>query len=258
VASPLLDIQDVHVTFDGFRALDGVSLQIFPNTARVIIGPNGAGKSTLLDTVIGRTRATRGRVVFRGDDITRLPEHRIVRAGICRKFQTPGVLEQMTVDENLAIAVRKHKQWWAHFRFGLDVDERVRVNAVLAEIDMTRQRDRLAAELAHGEKQWLEIGMVLASDAELILLDEPTSGMTPAETDRTAALIHRLAQRHTVVVIDHDMAFVEKLAAPVTVLHQGRVLKEGDIQTLRDDPEVISIYLGRAKKQAKDENSAAS
>jgi urea transport system ATP-binding protein len=248
MAEPLLDVQDLHVTFDGFRAIDGISLQIFPRTARVIIGPNGAGKSTLLDTVIGRTRATAGRVVFRGQDVTRLPEHRIVRAGICRKFQTPGVLEQMTVFENLAIAVRRHKQWWAHFRFGLEAGERQRVDEVLAEIGMAAQRDRRAAELAHGEKQWLEIGMVLASDAELLLLDEPTSGMTPAETDRTAALIHRLAQHHTVVVIDHDMAFVEKLAAPVTVLHQGRVFKEGDIQTLRDDPDVISIYLGRARR----------
>jgi urea transport system ATP-binding protein len=249
MARPLLDIQDVHVTFDGFRALDGVSLQIFPRTVRVMIGPNGAGKSTLLDTIIGRTRANRGRILFRGDDVTRLPEHRIVRAGICRKFQTPGVLEQMTVGENLAIAVRRHKQWWAHFRVGLDAKERRRVDDVLLEIGMTERRGVLAAELAHGEKQWLEIGMVLASDAELVLLDEPTSGMTPAETDRTAALIRRLADRHTVVVIDHDMDFVEKLGAPVTVLHLGRVLKEGDIQTLREDPDVISIYLGRARRQ---------
>jgi urea transport system ATP-binding protein len=248
MAEPLLDVQDVHVAFDGFRALDGVSLQIFPRTTRVIIGPNGAGKSTLLDTVIGRTRATRGRVVFRGRDVTRLPEHRIVRTGICRKFQTPGVLEQMTVDQNLAVAVRRNKRWWSHFRFALDAGERDRVDEVLAEIGMAGQRHRLAAELAHGEKQWLEIGMVLASDAELVLLDEPTSGMTPAETDRTAGLIRRLAERHTVVVIDHDMAFVEKLAAPVTVLHQGRVLKQGELQTLRDDPEVIAIYLGRARK----------
>lgn len=249
MAEPLLDVQDVHVVFDGFRALDGVSLQIFPRTVRVIIGPNGAGKSTLLDTVIGRTRATRGRVVFRGKDITQLPEHRIVRAGICRKFQTPGVLEHLTVDDNLAIAVRRRKQWWAHFRVGLEPGERERVDQVLLEIGMIERRGRRAAELAHGEKQWLEIGMVLASDAELVLLDEPTSGMTPAESDRTAGLIHRLAAHHTVVVIDHDMAFVEKLAAPVTVLHLGRVLKHGDIQTLRDDPEVIAIYLGRARRQ---------
>ena len=247
MAEPLLELHDVHVAFDGFRALDGVSLEILPRSARVIIGPNGAGKSTLLDTVIGRTRATRGRIVFRGQDVTRLPEHRIVRAGICRKFQTPGVLEQMTVLENLAIAVRLEKHWWAHFRTGPDRAERARIDEVLGEIGMTARRDRLAGELAHGEKQWLEIGMVLASDAELILLDEPTSGMTPAETDRTAALIRRLARRHTVVVIDHDMAFVEKLAAPVTVLHLGRVLKHGDIRDLRDDPEVIAIYLGRPR-----------
>jgi urea transport system ATP-binding protein len=248
MAEPLLELHNVHVAFDGFRALDGISLRIFPRSTRVIIGPNGAGKSTLLDTVIGRTRATRGRVVFRGQDITGMPEHRIVRAGICRKFQTPGVLEHLTVDDNLAIAVRRHKRWWAHFRTGLDRAERARVDQVLGEIGMTARRDRLAAELAHGEKQWLEIGMVVASDAELILLDEPTSGMTPAETERTAALIRRLAARHTVVVIDHDMAFVEKLAAPVTVMHMGRVLKHGTIRELRDDPDVIAIYLGRARR----------
>ena len=163
---PLLEVQDVHVTFDGFRALDGISLAIHPRTARVIIGPNGAGKSTLLDTVIGRTRATRGRVMFRGEDVTRLPEHRIVRAGICRKFQTPGVLEQMTVHDNLAVAVRRNKKWWAHFRTGLDASERARVDEVLHEIGMAERRHRLAAELAHGEKQWLEIGMVLAADVE--------------------------------------------------------------------------------------------
>jgi urea transport system ATP-binding protein len=249
MAEPLLEIQDLHVTLDGFRALDGVSLKIYPRTARVIIGPNGAGKSTLLDTVIGRTRATRGRVLFRGHDVTHLPEHRIVRAGICRKFQTPGVLEQLTVYDNLAIAVRRNKHWMAHFRFRLDPGERARVEAVLTEIGMAERRERRAAELAHGEKQWLEIGMVLAADAELVLLDEPTSGMTPAETERTAQLIHRLSARHTVVVIDHDMAFVEKLGAPVTVLHLGRVLKEGDLQSLREDPDVISIYLGHARRQ---------
>jgi urea transport system ATP-binding protein len=248
MAERLLELHDVHVTFDGFRALDGISLEIFPRSTRVIIGPNGAGKSTLLDTVIGRTRATRGRVVFRGQDITHLPEHRIVRAGICRKFQTPGVLEHLTIDDNLAIAVRRNKRWWAHFRTGIDRTERARVDEVLDEIGMAAQRRRLAAELAHGEKQWLEIGMVLASDAELILLDEPTSGMTPAETDRTAALIGRLAARHTVVVIDHDMAFVEQLAAPITVLHLGRVFKHGDIRELRDDPDVIAIYLGRPRR----------
>src|SRR3954447_18740652 len=134
MAEPLLELHDVHVEFDGFRALDGISLQIFPRTARVIIGPNGAGKSTLLDTVIGRTRATACRVVFRGQDVTRLPEHLIVRAGICRKFQTPGVLEQMTVFENLAVAVRRKKQWWAHFRTGLEPGERTRVDEVLTEI----------------------------------------------------------------------------------------------------------------------------
>src|SRR3954469_1226611 len=158
MAEPLLELHDVHVEFDGFRALDGISLEIFPRSARVIIGPNGAGKSTLLDTVIGRTRATRGRVVFRGQDITRLPEHRIVRAGICRKFQTPGVLEQLTVADNLAIAVRRNKRWWAHFRAGLDRFERARVDEVLGEIGMAAQRDRLPAPPAPGEKERLASG----------------------------------------------------------------------------------------------------
>src|SRR5215470_13815988 len=156
MADPLLEVQDLTVTLDGFVALDGVSLRIEPRSARVIIGPNGAGKSTLLDTIIGRTRASRGKVLLRGRDVTHLAEHEIVRAGVCRKFQTPGVLEQMTVDENLAIAVRRHKEWWAHFRFALDGGERQRVDAVLEEVGMTGQRHRRAAELAHGEKQWLE------------------------------------------------------------------------------------------------------
>jgi len=248
MAEPLLEVQDVTVTLDGFRALDGVSLRVMPRTVRVIVGPNGAGKSTLLDTITGRTRATRGRILYRGADVTRMAEHVIVRAGICRKLQTPGVLEHLTVFDNLAIAARRQKRWWAHFRAGVADAERAAIDAVLADIGMADKADRLAAELAHGEKQWLEIGMVVASQAELLLLDEPTSGMTPAETARTAELIRRLARSATVVVIDHDMAFVENLAAPVTVLHLGRVLKEGDIRTLRDDPEVIAIYLGRARE----------
>jgi urea transport system ATP-binding protein len=249
MAEPLLVIEQLTVTLDGFRALDDVNLEIMPRTVRVIIGPNGAGKSTLLDTIIGRTRPSRGRVLWRGRDITLLPEHRIVRLGICRKFQTPGVLEMLTVEQNLALAARREKRWWAHFARTLRRDERARVEAVLAEIGMTDKRERLAGELAHGDKQWLEIGMVVASDAELILLDEPTSGMTPAESARTAELIVKLAAKHTVVVIDHDMTFVEQLAAPITVLHLGRLLKQGDIQTLRNDPEVIAIYLGRERER---------
>jgi len=248
VAEPLIALEEVTVSLDGFKALDGISFSVQPRCVRVIIGPNGAGKSTLLDTMIGKTRPTRGRVLFRGQDITHLAEHRIVRAGICRKFQTPGVLENLTVYENLTLAGRREKRWWAHFRAALGRDEQRCVESVLAKIGMTERRNVLAGGLAHGEKQWLEIGMVVASDAELLLLDEPTSGMTPKESAQTVQLIRKLGERHTVLVIDHDMTFVEQLGAPVSVMHLGKLLKQGDIRTLRDDPEVIAIYLGRAKE----------
>lgn len=246
----LLDVQDITVSFDGFRAIQNLSLKVPRGSLRVLIGPNGAGKSTLLDTIIGKVRPVGGRVLFGGRDITRLPEHVIAGLGICRKFQAPGVLEGLSVRENLLLAARKHKGVFATIQGRPTQAEETRVQELLTLTGLKGKADVSAAELAHGEKQWLEIAMVVAADPELLLLDEPTAGMTAQETAQTAELIRSLVGKHTVMVIDHDMHFVELLQAPITLLHQGQVFREGDLDTLRSDPEVMEIYLGRPKENA--------
>lgn len=242
--SVLLCVDGVSVDYSGFKALDGFSLTLQRGEVRVVIGPNGAGKSTLCDTIIGRVRPTTGRVVFRGEEIQRLPEQDIVARGICRKFQAPGVLPSLSVRDNVALAVRRDRRWWQSLGTGIPTAEREGIAAILAQVGLSDHADRPAGELAHGQKQWLEIGMVLATGAELILLDEPTAGMGPAETRRTAELIRGLGATRTVLVIDHDMSFVEQLDARVTVMHQGRFLCEGSIAQVRADPEVAAVYLG--------------
>ncbi|BER91629.1 urea ABC transporter ATP-binding protein UrtD [Atrimonas thermophila] len=244
----LLEVEEIVVSFDGFRALNGVSLALRPREIRVLIGPNGAGKSTLLDAIIGRVRPCSGRIVFKGQEITHLPEYSIVRLGIGRKFQAPGILENLTVLENLILAVKSamHKGSLKELLTSrISIEEEMQARAVLEEIGLVEKQDFPAGLLPHGEKQWLEIGMVVAMQPELILLDEPTAGMTVQETEKTADLIHRLADRHAILVIDHDMAFVELLEAPITVLHMGRVLCEGTVESVRKNPEVVSVYLGR-------------
>jgi urea transport system ATP-binding protein len=245
----LLKLENVTVSFDGFKALDDFNFSVEKGSIRVVIGPNGAGKSTMCDTVIGKVRPTLGKVTYNDKDISRTAEHTIVRQGICRKFQTPGVLENLTVADNLAVGVRKRKGWWVNVRSSLTQQESNKVTEILELVGLTDKRDMLASQLAHGEKQWLEIGMVVAADPELLLLDEPTAGMTTQETEKTAKLISRLAGKHTVLVIDHDMSFVELLNAPVSVMHQGKLFKEGSIQELRDDPSVVEIYLGRSNEE---------
>jgi len=242
--SVLLCVDGVSVDYSGFKALDGFSLTLQRGEVRVVIGPNGAGKSTLCDTIIGRVRPTTGRVVFRGEEIQRLPEQDIVARGICRKFQAPGVLPSLSVRDNVALAARRDRRWWQSLGTGIPAAEREGIAAILAQVGLSDHADRPAGELAHGQKQWLEIGMVLATGAELILLDEPTAGMGPAETRRTAELIRGLGATRTVLVIDHDMSFVEQLDARVTVMHQGRFLCEGSIAQVRADPEVAAVYLG--------------
>lgn len=244
----LLAVDGVTVDFDGFKALNVFSLTLDRGSLRVLIGPNGAGKSTLCDTIIGRVRATDGQVFFKGEDITQLTEHEIVRRGICRKFQTPGVLSSLSVLDNLLIAAQKDRRWWHSFGLSQPPGELEHVEEVLETIGLSDRRDVRAGELAHGEKQWLEIGMVVATDADLLLLDEPTAGMGPQETSRTAMLIRRLIGRHAVLVIDHDMSFVEQLDGRVTVMHMGQFLKEGSVAQIREDPEVAAVYLGRAKE----------
>jgi urea transport system ATP-binding protein len=243
----LLAVDGVTVDFDGFKALNGFSLTLNRGTLRVLIGPNGAGKSTLCDTIIGRVRASSGHIFFKGAEITHLAEHEIVGRGICRKFQTPGVLPSLTVLDNLLIAARRDRRWWRSFASGVSADEKARVEEVLETIGLVDRRHVLAGELAHGEKQWLEIGMVVATDADLLLLDEPTAGMGPNETSKTAQLILSLLGRHAVLVIDHDMSFVEQLDGRITVMHQGQFLKEGNVAQIRSDPDVAAVYLGRAK-----------
>lgn len=246
VTDPLLAVDGVTVAFDAFKALDGFSLLLGRGERRVVIGPNGAGKSTLCDAIIGRVPVQSGRVLFKGEDITGLPEATIVGRGICRKFQAPGVLGNLTVAENVALAARRDRRWWRSLGFGVPAEERERVDDVLVRIELDGRRDVAAGLLSHGEKQWLEIGMVIATGAELLLLDEPTAGMGPAETARTAALIRELGDGHAVIVIDHDMSFVEQLDCKVTVMHQGRYLREGTIAQIRADAEVAAVYLGRA------------
>lgn len=240
----LLSVDGVSVEYAGFKALDGFSLTLQRGEVRVVIGPNGAGKSTLCDTIIGRVRPTSGRVVFRGEEIQRLPEQAIVARGICRKFQAPGVLGSLSVRDNVALAARRDRRWWHSFGTGIPAEEREGIAAILAQVGLSDLAERPAGELAHGQKQWLEIGMVLATGAELILLDEPTAGMGPAETRRTADLIRGLGAARTVLVIDHDMSFVEQLDAGVTVMHQGRFLCQGTIAEIRADPQVAAVYLG--------------
>lgn len=247
IPAPIMMMEDVTVDFDGFKALSGINLALTPGALRILIGPNGAGKSTLCDTIIGRVRPTSGRIIFKDQDITALPEQEIVRRGICRKFQTPGVLPTLTVIENLLVAGRKDRSWWKTFTHKAPERELTNAEALLEKIGLADRRDFLAADLAHGEKQWLEIGMVVATDADLLLLDEPTAGMGPQDTQRTAQLVLSLLGRHAIVVIDHDMSFVEALNGYVTVLHQGQILRQGSVAEIRADPEVTAVYLGRSE-----------
>lgn len=251
MTEPLLDVEDLTVSFDGFKALDGMKLHLKPASVRVLIGPNGAGKSTLCDAIIGRVRATSGKVIFKGKNITSLPEYQIVRKGICRKFQTPGVLENLTVEENLALSARSRRECWRSFGWTLSGEARTRAEETLELIGLAEKRKQPAGELSHGQKQWLEIGMVVASDADLLLLDEPAAGMSHGEAEQTAELIRRLSLRHSFLVIDHDMTFVAQLEAPVSVMHMGRLLKEGTLEEVRNDPQVAAVYLGRVKEVAR-------
>ena len=245
----LLQIEELTVSFDGFKALSDVHFSIEPLSIKVLIGPNGAGKSTLCDCIIGKVRPATGKIIYKGKDISRAPEYRINQAGICRKFQAPGVLERLSVFDNLVVATRQNRSWQQNFRLNLSKPEKDRIEETLELVGLEKRRNLQASYLAHGEKQWLEIGMVVSQNPDLLLLDEPTAGMTAQETAKTAELIRKLVEKHTVLVIDHDMTFVELLKAPVTVLNQGQVLKEGSMEEVRSDPEVISVYLGRAHEE---------
>ncbi len=245
-ADTLLYLDGVTVSFDGFRALNALSLVLEKGEMRAVIGPNGAGKTTMMDVITGKTRPDTGRVVFGTDlDLTKLDEPAIAQLGIGRKFQKPTVFEPHSVWDNLLLSIagdrRPRFSLWARETKA----ERKRIDEILGTIRLGDHRDRRAADLSHGQKQWLEIGMLLAQNPSLLLVDEPVAGMTDAETEQTAELLREINQTRSVVVVEHDMAFVRALGVKVTVLHEGSVLSEGSIDHVSEDPRVIEVYLGR-------------
>ena len=245
-ADTLLYLDGVSVSFDGFRALNALSLVVERGEMRAVIGPNGAGKTTMMDVITGKTRPDTGRVVFGEDtDLTRLDEPAIAALGIGRKFQKPTVFEPLTVWDNLLLALagdrRPRFSLWARET----AEERGRIEAVLETTRLADLRHRIAGDLSHGQKQWLEIGMLLAQEPQLLLIDEPVAGMTDAETEQTAELLRDINRTRSILVVEHDMAFVRALGVKVTALHEGSVLSEGTIDHVSSDPRVIEVYLGR-------------
>jgi urea transport system ATP-binding protein len=246
LTSSLLYLDGVSVSFDGYKALRGLSLALEPGEMRAIIGPNGAGKTTMMDVVTGKTRPDEGDVYFEGlHDLTKLDEAEIAELGVGRKFQKPTVFENHTVADNILLAARAPRTVFATLFGGAAKQEQETIERILTTIRLRDQRERLAGALSHGQKQWLEIGMLLAQDPKLLLVDEPVAGMTDAETAATADLLREIARDHSVVVVEHDMAFVRELAVKVTVLHEGAVIAEGSLDQVSADERVIEVYLGR-------------
>jgi urea transport system ATP-binding protein len=247
----VLTLEDVNKTFDGFKAISDLTLYMDEGELRTIIGPNGAGKSTMLDLITGRTKPDKGKIEFGKDtDLTRLNEYQINRLGIGRKFQTPSVYIDHTVFENIWLSLKGSRAVWTTIFARLSSDERDRIHELLNTVGLSDKADWKAGALSHGQKQWLEIGMLLAQDPKLLLVDEPAAGMTDEETHKTGELLLSLEGKHSIVVIEHDMTFVRQIARKVTVLHQGTVLCEGTVDEVQNDERVIEVYLGRKKKAA--------
>ncbi|NWG31839.1 MAG: urea ABC transporter ATP-binding protein UrtD [Rhodocyclaceae bacterium] len=242
----ILYLEGISVSFDGFKALNNLNLAIDAGELRCIIGPNGAGKTTMMDVITGKTRPDEGRCFFgQTIDLTKLSEAEIAHAGIGRKFQKPTIFENLTVFENVELALKMDKRARKSLFAWLSDEQRDKISDTLKLIHLAEQADRPAGLLSHGQKQWLEIGMLLAQDPKLLLLDEPVAGMTDDETARTGELFKSLAGQHSLVVVEHDMAFIAQLGGKVTVLHEGAVLAEGDLATVQNDERVIEVYLGR-------------
>jgi urea transport system ATP-binding protein len=242
----VLYLDDISVSFDGFKALNKLSVAIDAGELRCVIGPNGAGKTTMMDVITGKTRADEGSAFFgQTIDLARLSEAEIAHAGIGRKFQKPTIFERHTVFENLELAMKADKRVRRTLFAQLSSPDRDRIAAMLRQIRLDAAADRVAGELSHGQKQWLEIGMLLMQEPKLLLLDEPVAGMSDEETERTAELFLSLAGKHSLVVVEHDMQFIARIARKVTVLHEGSVLAEGPLDQVQNDPRVIEVYLGR-------------
>jgi urea transport system ATP-binding protein len=246
----LLEIRDLSVVFDGFTAIDGVDLTVDQGELRFLIGPNGAGKTTLIDVITGLTRPAAGSVRFGENDLAGRKEHEIVRLGVGRTFQTSVIFEELTVVENLDLAASFRRPLWALAGRRRGISEAV--GHALATTGLEELAERPARVLSHGQRQWLEIGMLLAQSPRLLLLDEPVAGMSPDERSRTGELLTEIAKDHTVIVVEHDMDFLRRYASQVTVLHEGRVLTEGSVEEVRGDPRVQEVYLGRARAEAED------
>jgi urea transport system ATP-binding protein len=244
--SALLYLDGVTVSFDGFVALNKLSLAVEAGEMRAIIGPNGAGKTTMMDVVTGKTRPDGGEVYFDGSfDLTRLDESEIAQLGIGRKFQKPTIFESHTVEDNLLLALKSDRRARKALLWRESIEEKRRIDRLLGTIRLAAVREQVAGGLSHGQKQWLEIGMLLAQDPKLLLVDEPVAGMSDAETRQTADLLREINRDHTVVVVEHDMAFVRDLGVKVTVLHEGEVIAEGSIDQVSVNERVIEVYLGR-------------
>ena len=240
----VLAVEDLTVSFDGFKAIDKLTLYVDKNELRVIIGPNGAGKTTVLDLICGKTRSSHGSIKFKNHEMTKLPEYEIVRKGIGRKFQTPSIYENLSVFQNLEVSFPRGRGVFGALAFKCDAAVKDRVQAVATEIGLEQHLEFEAGLLSHGQKQWLEIGMLLMQDPELLMLDEPIAGMSVRERELTAELLQRICKGRSVIVIEHDMDFVKKIAHKVTVMHQGKILAEGSMEQVQNDPKVIDVYLG--------------
>lgn len=240
----VLAIEDLTVSFDGFKAVDKLNMYIDKNELRVVIGPNGAGKTTVLDLICGKTKSTAGSIKFKNRELTKLSEHEIVRAGVGRKFQTPSIYENLTVYQNLEVSYPKGRGVFGSLFFKRTDEVVAQVHKIAREIMMQDLLGMEAALLSHGQKQWLEIGMLLMQEPELLMLDEPVAGMSAKERDQTAELLNRICQNRSVIVIEHDMEFVKKIAHKVTVLHQGKILAEGAMDKVQANEKVIEVYLG--------------
>lgn len=245
----IMSVQNVHVSFDGFKVLDDLNFSIDYGELRFLIGPNGAGKSTLLDIMTGKTKPDKGKVIFDGRiNVSRVSEHQLVREGIGRKFQTPTIFGSLSVYENMEAAIGFKTPI---FRLGgeLSGEQRDRIDEMLEIIGLNDRRDAQAGTLSHGQKQWLEIGMLLVQEPKLVLLDEPVAGMTRRERDRTGELLHKIADNRSILVVEHDMVFVRQFASKVTVLHMGNLLCEGPVEEVQSDPRVIEVYIGRGQRK---------
>jgi urea transport system ATP-binding protein len=245
MSAPLLELRGLEVVFDGFKAIDGVDLTVAEGEVRFLIGPNGAGKTTLIDVVTGLTKPASGTVSFAGQSLLGRPEHKIVRMGVGRTFQTASVFEQLTVVENLDLAASFRRPLRALLRRRKGVEDVVA--EALATVGLADRAESPAEVLSHGQKQWLEIGMLLVQDPRLLLLDEPVAGMSKEERTRTGELLHQIARNHTVVVVEHDMEFLRRFANCVTVMHEGQILCEGTVAEVQADERVQEVYLGRSR-----------